>query len=611
VRAPRKLIACAALALVGGCGALGPSDNVDAGPPGDASPSCSFSFSVSPSPLFAPVTVVLTAVVNDGGFTGFQNFSWTVMNGGTDVAYTDNSGDLSEITFSAPTPGQYYVAIAGDIGGRSCTGSSTTLNVMDPGAGSTQYRLRLVPAPGQPAPTQARIIRVYGGANATLDPIALDNGYQVGATVKGPGGTPIAAYLRLKQVGGLGGDVETFADAAGQFSVWLTPALYDILVVPVDESVAPMKFSSVDVTTLTELSVAQGDAITGTVLEPSGQPLANARVALRIDGVPSTIATTDGGGAFTLYARTGGATSVTVVPEQSSLPQLELDTSAGLVAASGTPLAIQYAGGLSSRSVSLVVNQSDGTTPVPAASLTWIGNAITMAGSVTPSGGSALAATGRVRITATADGAGAITGLSLPETGYTVLVQPSPGTPASELLTLRSVDLSPGMTTPTSLALSTGATITGTVTDTDNVVLAGVRVTATPTGVLANSPSTAASSMVTDAQGNYSLTLVGNGDYDLRFDSLAANHGQLVVPVMVPAPGGSGQQDARMAPAVKVSGKVTIPGLPGGAPGVSVSALCFSCSGADAVRPVADAVSGPDGSFVLAIPDPEVQSQPN
>ncbi len=607
------VMAVAAAAMLGlSCGATTDGGgNADAGANGDAGVTCSFYYDITPDDgLTAPVTVVATAVVNDGGLTGVRNITWTVQFEGQDITPAPE-GDNSQISFLAEQPGDYYIQIAGDIGGKGCTATNGTETVLDPNAGSRQYRLRLVPAPGQPAPVQERIIRVFGEIGASLPPISMDNGTEVGGTLKGPGDIPLAAYLRVAQVGSLSAAVETFADSAGEFSLWLDPSLHDFLVVPADETLAPMRFSSVNVTTLNELTITQGDAISGTVRDGAGQPLANARVSLRIDDVPSTIATTDGAGAFTVYGRAGGATTINVVPPAGSgLPQLDLDAGAGLVAASATPLAIQYAAGLSSRTVSVNVTRADAATPVPLAGTTWIADGIAAAGTVTPNGGSALDASGRVRVTAMANGSGAITGLTLPETSYTVLVEPTPSTPSSELLAMRSVDLSAGMPTPAALSLSAGATIQGVVSDDDQLPVSGVRVTASPRGAIANSPTTSGSA-VTNAAGQYTLLVVGGGSYDLRYDSLANTHGQSVASVTAPAEGMNEQRNVTLADAVPVTAQVTIPGIPGGASGVSVTALCFDCTGPDAVRPVAEAVTGLNGVFTLAIPDPQAQAPPN
>jgi len=600
-------VLCGVLALaLAGCGNSDGGDNSDAGPNSDAGISCSYSFSVTPTMLEAgpDAKAIALASVNSNGLSGIQSFSWSVFRGATQITPEDNGGDDSQLIFPIVLPGDYTVSISGDIGGITCSGTSQTYTVTDPNAVPVQYRLRLVPAAGQGAPIQERVITVAG---PTIPEVALVPGELFDATLTGPGATPLAAYMRLSQVGGLGGDVETFANASGEFSIWLNPALHDVLVVPADQTLAPMLFKSVDVTqapaVLSALfTVVQGDAVTGTVLDRAGAPLAGARVSLKVDGVPSTIATTDGSGAFTVYARTGGTTTVSVVPPAGSgLPQLELAAGVGLIAAAGTPLAIRYSAGLTSRAVSLTVTQTDFATPVPMAPVTWIADNIASAGTVTPMGSGALTATGRVRMTAMADGSGDVSGLMLPETAYSVLVEPTATTPAGELVALVPVDLSSGMPTPMSVQLSVGTMVSGTVRGDSQEPLGGIRVTASALGDIANSP-TASASVVTLGPGEYTLMVVAGGSYDLRFESTTNTHGHVVESLDAPAQG-MVARDVDMRGATALSSSVTISGV--GAAGVSITALCFDCTGPEAVRPKAEAISASDGKFVLAIPTPK------
>lgn len=571
---------------------------------------CAFSFSITPSTLEAPVTVVATVSVSQSGVSGFQTFNWSISHQGMTITPTDRTGDYSEIEFPADTPGIYSIAISGNIGGYPCTGSNSDINVLDPSGGSTMYRLRFVPAPGHPAPAQERNVTIPGGSDYSISAISLDSGTQVTATLRGPGAVPLAAYVRARQVGGLGAAIETFTGGSGELSLWLAPALYDILVVPADETLAPMRFPSVNITSLTELTLDQGTPVTGVVLDRSAQPLVGARVALRIDGVPSTIAQTDISGAFTVYARTGGVTEVSVVPPAGSgLPQLELGSSAGLVAAPGVPLTMRYAAALTSRTLSFEVRQADGVTAAANAPVTFIAETIAGAGTVTAQGGSGLNATGRVRLTAVADGAGNVSGLLVPEAGYTVLVEPAAATPG-QVMRMMTLDLSAGTPSPTALSLATGGMIFGVVRDDEERPIPNVRVTATPEGVLTSSPAASASA-TTGADGSYTLRLVGNGQYALRYTSTTGSYGHRLDSVTAPATDMFSELDVALPAAIRVTGTINIPGLAPGVGGVSVSALCVDCSGADALRPRAEAVSAGDGAFTLAIPDPKAQIPSN
>lgn len=583
----------------------------DAGgePDGGVTTYCTMVVAVTPAAPEAPATVSLEgSITREGSVFGTESYQFSVTFDDTAVATSElDPYDGSRVSFDAPTPGPYRVELRGSVGATACTDGVEWVNVSDPSAGLDSFRFRFAPAAGQPAPMQERVFAIPGGADYSLGTVGLDSGVEVNGYVRDASAAPLAAYLRVAPTGGDAHATEVFADDAGAFHARLEAGTYDVLVVPDSGAVAPELRASLGLSALGLLTLSPGDSITGVVLGPGGTPLEGARVSLRIDDVPSAIATTDAAGAFSVLARAGGATAVTVNPPAGSgLPRLEVDASAGLVAASGTPLNVAYSAALSSRALSLDVMRSDAATPAPGARVTFIARPLAVAGSVTPQGGTARSARGELRITAEADAGGSLPALSLPETVYDVVVEP-PVALTGEAIRLAEVDLSPGEVAPTTLALAQPATLTGSTVDDAQVGIAGVTVSAVPRGLLANA-TRAFSTATTAADGTFAIAVVGEGEYDLVLEPRGAGYARARSSgVLAPAAGGSQALAAIELPnAIAVTGSVDIPGVAGGAAGVHVMALCYDCTGVTAAAPLADAVTDTAGNFVLALPDPGV-----
>jgi len=602
-------LAGAAFACILGvaCGDGGDGDD-DTGDAGTVD-RCTMSIAVSPAAPVAPESVELEgSIIREGYPSGVESFQFAVIFDGTVVAVSDlDPYDGSRVSFQAQAPGPYRVELSGSIGDISCTDALEFVNVVDSTADHDTYRIRFAPAVGQPAPIQERVYSIPGGADYSIGTIGLDSGVEVSGYVTDASASPLAAYLRVLLVGSSAPAAETFADDAGAFSARLAAGSYDVLVVPDSNSVAPALLDGLALSALGLLTITAGDVVTGVVLDPAGAPLAGALVSLRIDDVPSAIATTDAGGAFAVLARVGGATALTVNPPAGSgLPRLELTSDEGLVAAPAVPLTVRYSAALSARAVTLDLMRSDGTTPAGGARVTFVARAMASAGTVTPEGGAAVQASGELRVSAEADAGGAIPTLQLPETLCDAIVEPSAAL-AAEAVRLIEVDLSAGQTTPASLSLAAPATLSGQAVDTAQAGLAGVQVTAVPRGLLAN-VARASATATTDATGAFSLSVVGAGEYDLLLEPRGASHARTqVTGVAAPVPGQTSTVPvAELPTAIALSGRVEIPGVAGGAAGVHVMALCYDCTGAAASAPVADAVTDVSGSFLLAIPDPGV-----
>lgn len=599
--------ALSALSALAGCGGVDDDAGADSGVSSDGGgPYCESVVSLSPANPLSPAMITADGTIV-GTATGLDEFDWTVRKEGDpsfDPALTGQG--TSTLTFEAPTDGTYTVTLFG-ARGITCSSGSASINVLDDGANTAFYRVRVVT--GNPAlPIQEHVRTVRGVTSSTfqLDDISLDSGIAVAGQVRDSSSVPVSAYLRFTTIGDIDPmATEAFSTADGSFSVALTAGTYDVLVVPEDNSIAPVELLGVGVNNLGQLDVPAATAVAGTVLDPAGSPVMGAAVSLRVDGVPTTIATTDPAGVFAVLGRWGGATSVRVTPPAGSgLPALELDTSAGLIAAPGEHLAIQYAPAITSRSVSPPVTLVDGTTPAPGARVTFVSGVIASAATVTPGAAAALGMAGTARVAVVADGAGDVPATTLTEALYDVIIEPPNGAPAAEGVALVSVDLSMGAPAPAALSLAPWATITGDAVDESLAGIDRVRVTAIPTGVLAGT-TTAAAMAITDA-GTYSLPVAGGGAYDLVFDATDYSRARARGSAQAPSAGASAPIAAVVMPAALAATGIVTLGANGIA-GASVTLLCYECAGqAEASLPVASAVTDIGGAYTFAVPNPGV-----
>jgi len=566
-------------------------------------PYCEMSFGTAPVGAQAPATVTVTGAADKHDVFGLETFSWSVTRSGADVPWLSIDPDDRTITFEADVAGPYRISLQGNVGVDTCLSSTRTINVAEPAAASKAYRLLLVPPPQMPAPPQVQPVSVQGGADFDLGDRNLEGGLAIAGALTGPGGVPITGYLRAVHSSdpALAIVREAFAGTGGVYNIRLLSGSYDLLVVPNGSAVAPQRFAAVTTALLAgTISVPAADTVTGTVLASDGSPLTGVRVALSIDGIPSTIATTDATGAFSLLARTGGATAVTVVPLDDMLPQLDLPVGAGLVAVAGTPLEIRYAAGTGTASHSFTVVASDGTTPVPGATVSFISRAIPAAGTVTPAGGAALAATGSGTVVASADGAGVVGPLLLVPALYDVVVAPPLGASGADASHIITVDLS-GPTPPTSVDLAVPAVLLGKVT----TLAIGDRVTAVPRGLLARAGAPTVEAVVDDPTAAFALDLIGGGEYDVTIHARPAiRRAPVRLSVVAPSPGATLDLATIDLPrAIKITGVVDS-SFAGGVSGVTVALLCDDCTGPDAVVPIAETVSGTGGAFTLLAADP-------
>jgi hypothetical protein len=584
----RWLLLAASIVLGACAGDLaGGGDNTTADAPtgyGDANP-CGAQIAFDPIEPVASSILPIRAYTTIINTPGVLTYTWTVTFGGSDVPTTNQAADGSQIGFIAATAGIYNVQL--QIGGpTSCDHADALLTVGTPGAKADVFRLRTVPPPTI-APPQERFVQVKGGNDAT-SMIALDPGIAVAGLVKNSAtNAGITAYLNFMPRTAPTAFTEQIAAANGMYTLRLLPVDHDVLVVPSVAGVAPKLVTWSAIPMTTQLVVGPGTLVTGTVRGPNGQGFANAKVQLYAGGVPSTLGTTAPDGSYSV--RTDfptGATQVTVKvtpPASSGLPRLEATSAFDLASA----LDVTYAASLATCNLANVPVRRGGTNQ-PNAQVTIAGSLAGVAGTI---GGAN--ATNTVVVAATAGGTGLLPAMLVPRGALSAVTELSMTDHAVSAIDTSACNV-------TAIDAPAQTLVTGTTKDSDDKVLPNVRVEAEPTGALALA-GVPPVQLVSSSTGAFSLSLAGNGRYNVHFTDPQQRAAPLVASDV--APGGV-PTNAQLAKALAIAGQVSVVNSSNPVIGASVQVLCASCSGIDIVRPIAETATDGVSRYRIAVPDP-------
>lgn len=557
-----KILALAcALALIG-CADLGVT-------PGDDE--CSVSLFSSPMNPLAPAEIRVDATVSNA--FGTASYTWSVDKSGVLVAYDDAQPDHSAITFTAETSGTYDVTLdVSPSSGRFCPQGAAHVNVLD-GPNAGKARLHVTPPLGVDAPLLDKRIQIPEAMNYDLGPVVLDPGIVVTGLTSAP------AYLQFRPLGMPDAVIETFTTTGGAYSVRLLDQPHEVVVVPETAGLAPRKFQF-DPSSTTSLALTAGDAIAGTVKQ-GATPIANAKVQLMIDDVPTTLATTAADGSFTVRGvRVAGAmVQVEVTPPAASgLARLEVS---GIIDLAG-PVTVAY-NALTTRNLS--------GTPVRRGGSAQPNKQVVIVGTVAAAGSvDGVVGTGYIRITATTDAAGGLPSLLAPAGPLYAVTTIAPGD-----LAIGSVDLSAGVPaqidapamTPFSTKASSGTTM-----------LDGATLDLVPTGTLALA-GVATLHFTANEIGQVTGNLPTGGSFDARWADPAGRSAPFVDPDITQL-----QATYTLPRAVYVRGELSVTGSSNPIVGASVQILCAECTGVERSRPIAEMASDPHGAFSLAVPDP-------
>ena len=584
-------LALLALALAGcsfgvdGANAPPGGDAAPPAPPGSGDP-CRLELRFDPPlPVADPTSKIRVSVVGDT--RTFEIVRWSVTLGATTIELDDLQPDHGFVEFAALLPGVYAITLQISDSALGCTRASRTLNVRAPGAKLSHLRLRVSPPTDLAVPALEQTLTIEGGASADLGAIVLDHGVLVTPRVVGEaGGVP--AYVRFTPTGTRNPVVEAFADSTGQVRLRLADDIYTVLVVPSLAGGIPHRFTGWAAAESADLSVLGGSTVTGTVRDPANAALAGATVQLTVDGVPSTVATTDAAGAFTLRAesRVGAVTVEVTPPASAGLPRLSASSASFDLA---QPVQVRYAANLARRSLA-GVHVTRAAVGLPGAKLMVVG-ALPAVGTVTA--GAASTATGEVRIAATADATGTLPAQLVPAAQLQAVVTVAPGDLA--VSALDTTTAMPGvLEAPAMQVIATGAA------GLDGGKLPGAVLDVVPTGALALAAASPLH-LIADANGAFTAALAAGGHYDLRFLDPAGRAGPLVISDRVAT---TIDRDGYPLPKVlTLSGALLLDGTQA-LPNASIQILCSTCTGVERAKPIAEGMSDETGRFTLAVPDP-------
>jgi hypothetical protein len=565
-------------------------DRPDGGPSPDAGPpGCDVTFSMQPESPQVGDVVTVSAVIRDS--PGRVERAWQVWDVNHVAIEASIGRDGDSVEFAVPVAGLYQVELG--LGPDSgCSVAHHDFTVLAPGAARARWWLQVVfpERSGLPPHEESRWI-----PSASLVNIRVPEAPLVDLAVVDAAGAPVAATVRWLRVPGdgrpYGVPVEAGTSDAGRVRVRLRDDDdYQVLIVPrcADGepcALPPTGYRSWSVGN--DLVVVSGQEIAGTVIGPGGDPLAGARVALTVDGVPSTVATTSAAGAFTVRTSRLGRARVVIAPAGGGLPRLET-TLPDLVA--GEPLAVRYAP-LATRALTGAAIRLGGQA-YAAARLTVLAD-IAVAGTVTH-GATRADAHGQFIASQATGPDRALLPLVVPAVPASIVLEP-----VLHQATVVEVDLA--ATAPTVFDALPPATLRGRVSNPDGGDAGVVHVRAVPTGALAAATGMA-EGKATAMDGAFALTVARGGTYEL----VASDPGARYAEARRLVGGDDGTvPDLALAAAVNVDGTVDAAGASAAmVRGASIALRCLQCTGPEASRAVAVARVTSGGRFRLVAPDP-------
>jgi len=592
-----KRLALALLVAAGCGGGLFPGDDgTPDGNPSDA-PTCNVFITFSPDPPIASPDQVVTATANVAGEGGVLVYTWHVFFAGNEITTTpaqpSNEPDRA-VTFPATAAGVYNVLVSTDLS--VCPSGQADLNVLAPGANLLDLRLHVTPPVSADRPPLDKHVTVMGGADFSLNTVTLDAGIVASGAVRTDTGANVPAYLKLMPSAGREAFVEAFSAADGSFAARILDQPHDVLIIPSMSGVAP-KLVRDWTPSQTLLTVDAGTTITGTVRDPAGALLANALVqatvihsigGLAIE-VPSTLATTNASGAFTLHADVVAGTQLrfeVTPPASSGLPRL-LASSATFDA--GQAVAVRYAASVTTRDVGGATVRRSGAAQ-PGAQVALVG---TLGNVGTVQAGTTTNATGEIRVLVTADGTGKLPSTRAPAAPLSAVTQLAPGD-----LAVSAVDLTTSV--PATIDAPPRVNVASAIAQPGGVKIGGAVMDVVPIGALALAGAPALH-VTSQSSGSVALQLAASGHYELR---LSDPGGRGAPVLLADVTSGTVAASYTLGPRLRLSGTLVLSGNPQPVAGASVQVLCVTCTGIDRARPIAEGVSTAAGDFNVAVPDP-------
>ena len=541
-------------------------------------------------------------------------WNWQVLYQGQVVSVVDpDSADPALIRLPLRGDGDYdiTVSVAMDCGG------SEKATAVKSAQRKSNFILRLVPPAASRLPPQDIPEEMIAGMPKRAD-IRLAAGHDV-AIIPQSGTAPftppplVPSFVRIFS-NGTSFEREGVTEGATGFQTRLgsSPILYNVLIVPQNNLLAPILVPHLTATSMRGLlvTVTPGATVQGRVTL-NGVPIPDVRVMLRHQERPSTLGISDATGMFSLRARPGSHSVRVVGPVSSVLPVLqeEPQNPVSIASEAGMQMDIAYSD-LSKATLSLVVMRPGGREPAAGTLVQLTSDVINNAATLNVGPVMPRALSGRVEFRATANAQGQVALPPLPRAHYQVMLRPPQDRawPAAYQTPI-TVDLRAGDQALTT-SLASPVSVMGKL-PTTHESLAGLRVAAVEE---TTDPAAEEAMAAVEADGSFTMKLSPLTTYRLR---VAPPLGRLVPQVVF---GTFQTQSSDMSlpalPALPATLRFTghvFNNLNVPVPGTLLQAFCTNNTQdcIDASRPsvglavpISEAVAGPDGSFVLVLPDP-------
>jgi|GEM_PF-4954367 hypothetical protein len=539
-------------------------------------------------------TVNMVATVS--GALGLQiEYDWQVTGpkGGSPIITAVGSGK-KEITFIVDKAGSYGVTCTALVEGESKPLVASAWVTVLSGT-ELPYQVQIIPPASSGLPPTTIDVNV---GKDDLDGLTwqVPSGRQVTLEVRNEAGELLPSIVQLIPVDAAGALTRQF-DLSGGSGDILVSGTFDLVVIPKDGVSAPQMLESQSAVSLDsswKVELKAGMPISGTIRRGT-TPLADAAVAVRIAGVPSTISKTDASGNFSVLSTSvGQATLIVTPPADSGLPVAVLNDETLQVKGSTTDWKFTFSE-LQAVTVSGAVKYSDLTTPAAQARLVFRSESISGVGELLV-GETTYAATGRYRRETLSDaqggwGMGADL-ISLPIAGsYAVDIYPGDSAPAHEGHSSQEVVVQQD-SNDIDLSLKRKASLSGTVVSYDNRAVSAE---------ILFDGANAQLRAVTDDDGAFSLQVDDEQTYGLRIRPIFANAS--LAPLMLSnlvVDGNKNLSEFQLPQGVSLSGSVeTVQGL-----AVPNSVIRIWCANSDcpSQETLDQVTSGADGSFQLWVP---------
>jgi hypothetical protein len=538
-----------------------------------------------------------------------RSWSWSVFYQGAPAVFTRGTREQGVIRLSTERPGSYFIQATTFLDGSSCSGSDTA-EASNPLATveSNLFRTLVLPPEGSTewAPFTQPLAMT---ASAAVDtPIPLSAGIQVAISPVDPiRNRTIPSYVRISSGSRLL-RLDGFAGTAPFTTRLIAGALYEVLVVPaaadgsgVGAPQAPLYQDGLEVTQLadpTRFRLDPGVPVRGRIVR-AGSGQANTRVVLRGALLASTVASTASDGSFEVLVRPGVDTFVASPPADSGLPEVVMPVPASLWSISSPRIDLDWRF-LATERVTVAIRAADGA-PVAGSRVRVKANLAAVADAkVTDSvehAWSPVAGVMRDERTSGADGTAVFP--LLPRGDYTVTVVPAEGRP--EGITTTHLVVSAGGPAVQPIVLAARVPLAGKLTGDGD--LANIAVVATDVGsdVLV-APIEARSA----SDGSFTLSVSPGRRYLLLAHPPAQSAFARTQIGVGPVEATEFGLTHKMRPRIAWTGRVHSAQAPTtGIAGAVIKAYCYpgTIECADPTVPLAEAVSGSDGSFSTWLPD--------